>query len=147
MSPTAWGTIAATRSPPTGRGQSAGSPRSSSRRACAGPSSGIARTSGGGGRSAPASTASTTSASTGGPCVSGALREVPLMPRRFETSLDGLVLIEPDVHGDDRGFLLETFRDDQWGGLGIDLRPVQENHSRSAQNTLRGLHFQTSPGQ
>jgi dTDP-4-dehydrorhamnose 3,5-epimerase len=69
------------------------------------------------------------------------------MPRRLETRLDGLVLIEPDVHGDDRGFLLETFRDDLWRELGIDMRPVQENHSRSAQNTLRGLHFQTSPGQ
>jgi dTDP-4-dehydrorhamnose 3,5-epimerase len=69
------------------------------------------------------------------------------MPRRLETRLDGLVLIEPDVHGDDRGFLLETFRDEVWRDLGIDIRPVQENHSRSAQNTLRGLHFQTSPGQ
>ena len=69
------------------------------------------------------------------------------MPRRLETRLDGLALIEPDVHGDDRGFLLETFRDDQWSELGVDIRPVQENHSRSAQNTLRGLHFQTSPGQ
>jgi dTDP-4-dehydrorhamnose 3,5-epimerase len=69
------------------------------------------------------------------------------MPRRLETGLDGLVLIEPDVHGDERGFLVETYRDDVWRDLGIDIRPVQENHSRSARNTLRGLHFQTSPGQ
>jgi dTDP-4-dehydrorhamnose 3,5-epimerase len=69
------------------------------------------------------------------------------MARRLETRLDGLVLLEPEVHGDDRGFLLETFSEDAWRDLGIDIRPVQENHSRSAQNTLRGLHFQTSPGQ
>jgi dTDP-4-dehydrorhamnose 3,5-epimerase len=69
------------------------------------------------------------------------------MPRRLETRLDGLVLIEPEVHGDERGFLVETFRDEVWRDLGIDIRPVQENHSRSARNTLRGVHFQTDPGQ
>jgi dTDP-4-dehydrorhamnose 3,5-epimerase len=69
------------------------------------------------------------------------------MPRRLETRLDGLVLIEPEVHGDQRGFLIETFRDEVWRDLGIDIRPVQENHSRSARNTLRGLHFQPTPGQ
>jgi dTDP-4-dehydrorhamnose 3,5-epimerase len=69
------------------------------------------------------------------------------MPRRLETRLDGLVLIEPEVHGDERGFLVETFRGEVWRDLGIDIRPVQENHSRSARNTLRGVHFQTDPGQ
>jgi dTDP-4-dehydrorhamnose 3,5-epimerase len=69
------------------------------------------------------------------------------MPRRLETRLGGLVLIEPEVHGDERGFLVETFRDEVWRDLGIDIRPVQENHSRSARNTLRGVHFQTDPGQ
>jgi dTDP-4-dehydrorhamnose 3,5-epimerase len=69
------------------------------------------------------------------------------MPTRLETRLDGVVLVEPDVHGDDRGFLLETFREDKWSELGVDIHAVQENHSRSAQNALRGLHFQTSPGQ
>jgi dTDP-4-dehydrorhamnose 3,5-epimerase len=69
------------------------------------------------------------------------------MPTRLETRLDGMVLVEPDVHGDDRGFLLETFREDQWSEVGVDIHAVQENHSRSAQDTLRGLHFQTSPGQ
>ncbi len=70
------------------------------------------------------------------------------MPRRIDTGLDGLVLIEPEVHGDERGFLLETFRSDAWSELGIDLEFVQENHSRSTRRrTLRGLHFQTDPGQ
>ena len=69
------------------------------------------------------------------------------MAARLETEIDGLVLVEPEVHGDERGFLVETFRDDAWRELGVDVEFVQENHSRSTRNTLRGLHFQTSPGQ
>jgi dTDP-4-dehydrorhamnose 3,5-epimerase len=68
--------------------------------------------------------------------------------RAIETSLYGLVAIEPDVFGDERGFLLESFSAARWAELGVDETFVQENHSRSAQRgTLRGLHFQTSPGQ
>jgi dTDP-4-dehydrorhamnose 3,5-epimerase len=69
------------------------------------------------------------------------------MVRRLETWLDGLVLVEPQVHGDERGFLVETFRDSGWKELGIEVGFVQENHSRSGRSTLRGLHFQTKPGQ
>ena len=69
------------------------------------------------------------------------------MVRQLETSIDGLVLIEAEAHGDDRGFLLETFREDAWRELGIDAAFVQDNHSRSARGILRGIHFQTAPGQ
>jgi dTDP-4-dehydrorhamnose 3,5-epimerase len=69
------------------------------------------------------------------------------MAERLPTELDGVVLIEPRVHGDERGFLVETWRRDTWAELGVDLDFVQHNHSRSARGTLRGLHFQTSPGQ
>jgi len=69
------------------------------------------------------------------------------MPRKLETKLDGVVLLEPEVHGDSRGFMVETFRTDTWAELGIDAEFVQHNHSRSAKGTLRGLHFQTEPGQ
>ena len=69
------------------------------------------------------------------------------MPRRLETKLDGVVLIEPEVHGDARGFMVETFRTDTWAELGIAVDFVQHNHSRSSRGTLRGLHFQTEPGQ
>jgi dTDP-4-dehydrorhamnose 3,5-epimerase len=69
------------------------------------------------------------------------------MARRLETQLDDLVLIEPEVHGDERGFLVETFRDDGWRDLGIEVEFAQENHSRSGRDILRGLHFQTEPGQ
>jgi dTDP-4-dehydrorhamnose 3,5-epimerase len=69
------------------------------------------------------------------------------MPRRLETKLEGVVLLEPEVHGDDRGFMVETFRRDAWAEHGVDVEFVQHNHSRSAGGTLRGLHFQTEPGQ
>ncbi|MGK2954883.1 MAG: dTDP-4-dehydrorhamnose 3,5-epimerase [Solirubrobacterales bacterium] len=69
------------------------------------------------------------------------------MPRRIETKLDGIVLVEPDVHGDERGFFVETFSLDSWNEIGVDADFVQHNHSRSGKGTLRGLHFQTSPGQ
>ncbi len=67
--------------------------------------------------------------------------------RRVETEIDGLVLVEVEAHGDERGFLLESFRDDAWRELGVDATFVQENHSRSNGGILRGIHFQTSPGQ
>jgi dTDP-4-dehydrorhamnose 3,5-epimerase len=63
------------------------------------------------------------------------------------TQLESVVALEPDVHGDDRGFLVETFRENAWAEAGIGLDFVQENHSRSVKNTLRGIHFQTEPGQ
>jgi dTDP-4-dehydrorhamnose 3,5-epimerase len=69
------------------------------------------------------------------------------MATPVETQIDGLVVVEPQVHGDERGFLVETFRDETWRELGVDVGFVQDNHSRSARNTLRGLHFQTNPGQ
>jgi len=67
--------------------------------------------------------------------------------RALETELDGVVLIEPEVHGDERGFFVETFSRDAWRDLGVDAEFVQHNHSRSAKDTLRGIHFQTDPGQ
>jgi dTDP-4-dehydrorhamnose 3,5-epimerase len=69
------------------------------------------------------------------------------MPHRLETKLEGLALIELEAHGDERGFLLETYRKPVWHELGVDMDSVQENQSRSGKGTLRGLHFQTSPGQ
>jgi len=69
------------------------------------------------------------------------------MPRRLETKLEGVALIEPEVYGDDRGFLVETYRRDAWAELGVEVEFVQHNQSRSVRNTLRGIHFQTEPGQ
>ena len=69
------------------------------------------------------------------------------MARRLPTRLDGLVLLEPDVHGDARGFLVETFRAEEWAAFGVEGPFVQHNQSRSVAGTLRGIHFQTDPGQ
>jgi len=69
------------------------------------------------------------------------------MARALETKLDGVVLIEPRVHGDERGFFVETFSREHWRELGVDVDFVQQNHSRSSRGTLRGIHFQTEPGQ
>ncbi|HET7052925.1 MAG TPA: dTDP-4-dehydrorhamnose 3,5-epimerase [Solirubrobacterales bacterium] len=69
------------------------------------------------------------------------------MPRRLETKLDGVVLLEPEVHGDARGFMVETYRRDSWAEHGVEVEFVQHNHSRSSRGTLRGIHFQTEPGQ
>jgi dTDP-4-dehydrorhamnose 3,5-epimerase len=69
------------------------------------------------------------------------------MLTRLETKLDGVVLLEPVVHGDARGFMVETYRSDLWAEHGVGVEFVQHNHSRSAKGTLRGLHFQTEPGQ
>jgi dTDP-4-dehydrorhamnose 3,5-epimerase len=69
------------------------------------------------------------------------------MPKRLPTKLEGVVLLEPEVHGDARGFMVETFAAGAWAELGVDTEFVQHNHSRSSKGTLRGLHFQTEPGQ
>ena len=66
---------------------------------------------------------------------------------RLPTRLDGPVLLAPAVHGDERGFFMETFRADAWGAYGVPTEFVQDNHSRSRRGTVRGIHFQTHPGQ
>jgi dTDP-4-dehydrorhamnose 3,5-epimerase len=62
--------------------------------------------------------------------------------RRLPTEIDGVVFVEPDVHGDERGFLVETYRAEAMKLVGIDVDFVQENHSRSSARVLRGLHLQ-----
>ncbi|MDX6590024.1 MAG: dTDP-4-dehydrorhamnose 3,5-epimerase [Solirubrobacterales bacterium] len=69
------------------------------------------------------------------------------MPERLPTKLDGVVLLGPTVHGDARGFMVETFSRDAWAEHGVEVDFVQHNHSRSSKGTLRGIHFQTEPGQ
>jgi dTDP-4-dehydrorhamnose 3,5-epimerase len=58
------------------------------------------------------------------------------------TTLQGVLLVEPQVFGDDRGFFLESYNRQTFAGLGIDEEFVQDNHSFSIGNTLRGLHYQ-----
>ena len=63
------------------------------------------------------------------------------------TRIEGPKLVEPAVHGDSRGFFAETFRENVLAEAGIDHDWVQENHSRSGVGVVRGMHFQTDPGQ
>ena len=60
----------------------------------------------------------------------------------IETSLPGVVLLQPKVWGDARGFFMETYSETRFEELGITTRFVQDNHSMSGKGTLRGLHFQ-----
>lgn len=59
-----------------------------------------------------------------------------------ETAVTGVILIAPDVHRDARGYFLETFHAGKYAAAGLPLQFVQDNHSSSVANTLRGLHMQ-----
>ena len=63
------------------------------------------------------------------------------------TPIAGATLLRPNVHGDARGFFLETWRADRYAEAGIDQPFVQDNHSRSSRGILRGMHFQTTQPQ
>ena len=62
--------------------------------------------------------------------------------KNIETSLLGVLLLEPRVFGDDRGFFLESYNERVFAELGIREKFVQDNHSFSGRNVLRGLHYQ-----
>src|ERR1700704_1730282 len=88
----------------------------------------------------------------GAPCFDGApARSFPVGFRtrmeRLPTRLDGLALFAPRVNADERGFFVETYRQSELAEAGVDVEFVQDNHSRSRRGTLRGMHFQTAPGQ
>ena len=59
-----------------------------------------------------------------------------------ETGIGDLLIIEPSVFGDSRGFFMETYNEREFIDLGIQTKFVQDNQSRSCQGVLRGLHFQ-----
>jgi dTDP-4-dehydrorhamnose 3,5-epimerase len=62
--------------------------------------------------------------------------------RVVPTSIPDVLVIEPEVHGDGRGFFVETYHAERYSLYGIDGPFVQDNHSRSVARTLRGLHLQ-----
>jgi dTDP-4-dehydrorhamnose 3,5-epimerase len=66
----------------------------------------------------------------------------------IKTKLPGVVIIEPKVFGDHRGFFLESYHTERYAAAaGIELSFVQDNHSRSSKGVLRGLHYQISKPQ
>lgn len=60
----------------------------------------------------------------------------------LNTSLPEVMILKPQVHGDHRGFFFETFRKETFEDIGVNEHFVQDNHSKSAQGILRGLHYQ-----
>jgi dTDP-4-dehydrorhamnose 3,5-epimerase len=62
--------------------------------------------------------------------------------RSVKTRLPGVLIIEPNVFEDNRGFLLETYHHRKYAEAGIGIPFVQDNHSHSRKGTLRGLHYQ-----
>jgi dTDP-4-dehydrorhamnose 3,5-epimerase len=66
--------------------------------------------------------------------------------RSVPTRLPGPILVEPVVHGDERGFFSESYRREAFAELGIEDDFVQDNHSRSRQGVVRGMHFQVGDG-
>ena len=64
-----------------------------------------------------------------------------------ETSLEGALVLEPRVFGDERGFFLESYNETTMEEIGIRKRFVQDNHSYSARNVVRGLHYQVQRAQ
>ncbi len=63
------------------------------------------------------------------------------------TQIDGLIFLEPQVFKDERGFFMESYNRPRYEEAGIHGEFVQDNHSLSRRGTVRGLHYQTSPGQ
>ena len=67
--------------------------------------------------------------------------------RFINTNLPGVVIIEPRLFEDKRGFLMETWHAHKFADAGIEITFVQDNHSRSARGILRGMHVQVLHGQ
>lgn len=65
----------------------------------------------------------------------------------IKTDLEGVLILKPRLFKDDRGWFLESYNAESFRALGITTSFVQDNHSLSSKLTLRGLHFQTTPGQ
>ncbi len=64
-----------------------------------------------------------------------------------KTPLEGLLVVKPRVFRDERGFFVETYNKEIFAAAGISTEFKQDNHSKSSKGTLRGLHYQTTPGQ
>lgn len=67
--------------------------------------------------------------------------------KKIETGIDGLVIIEPKIFRDDRGYFMETYNSKEFSQIGLNMSFVQDNESKSSKGVLRGLHFQTKHAQ
>jgi len=62
-----------------------------------------------------------------------------------KTHIEGLLILEPVVHGDERGYFMESYNQNTMQAAGIDITFRQDNQARSVKNVLRGLHYQNNP--
>ena len=62
-----------------------------------------------------------------------------------KTEIEGLLELIPEVHGDDRGFFVETYKKSEFDNIGIKVEFLQDNLSQSSRGTIRGLHYQLNP--
>ena len=62
--------------------------------------------------------------------------------KKIETSIEGVYVIEPTVFGDNRGYFMETYSEEEFAEIGLHYHFVQDNQSKSRKGVLRGLHFQ-----
>lgn len=63
----------------------------------------------------------------------------------IETGFDGLLIIQPDIFSDSRGYFFESYKQDNFRDAGIFFNPVQDNESKSVKGVIRGLHYQLMP--
>lgn len=67
--------------------------------------------------------------------------------KKIETSIEGVCVIEPTVFGDNRGYFMETYSEEEFKKIGLNYKFVQDNQSKSKKGVLRGLHFQKENSQ
>lgn len=65
--------------------------------------------------------------------------------KSIETPIPGLIVIEPDVYGDIRGYFFETYQKNRYSGNGVTVDFIQDNESKSSFGVIRGLHYQLNP--
>lgn len=67
--------------------------------------------------------------------------------KKIDTSIEGVCVIEPTVFGDNRGYFMETYSEEEFAEIGLNYKFVQDNQSKSKKGVLRGLHFQKENSQ
>ena len=67
--------------------------------------------------------------------------------KRIDTSIEGVCVVEPTVFGDNRGYFMETYSEEEFAEIGLNYKFVQDNQSKSKKGVLRGLHFQKENSQ
>ena len=81
----------------------------------------------------------------GGKCAEATEKEAKQVVELIKTSINGLLIIKPDIFKDDRGYFYESYNKERFAKVGLNIDFVQDNESKSSKGVLRGLHFQKPP--